>query len=135
MRNDSYTWPSHATLRFHSNSETEPWRLKTYVALRSKKYDGSNSSSTNVRYGDFPLSELLVGVDEHIITSCSAYFGYVCNGNVNAAFSRSISRAKPNDNLMIEEPFNCDKVRYGIYSTGIIARLKQSNQSTKVKHN
>jgi len=95
-------------LRFHPALQTSPERLQKYVELCSERYDGSNSFLTTVRYGDIALSELRVGVDEPIFTSCSSYFGYVCNGNVNAASSRSISRAKPNDNLMIEEPFNSD---------------------------
>ncbi|OLY45702.1 hypothetical protein PEB0150_015140 [Bartonella apis] len=56
----------------------------------------------------FPLGELRVGVDKTIFTSSSAYFGSVYNDNVNAAFSKSIFRAKPNDNLMTEELCNRD---------------------------
>lgn len=61
-----------------------------------------------MRYGDIPSSELRTGVDEPIFTSCSSYFGYVYTSNVNAASSRSISRAKLDDNLMTEELFNRD---------------------------
>jgi len=82
--------------------------LKTYIELRSERYDSSDSSSTSVRYGDIPLSGRRVGVDEPIFISCSGYFGYISNDNVNAASSRSISRSKTHDNLMTEELFNCD---------------------------
>ncbi|WLT09672.1 hypothetical protein RAM19_05945 [Bartonella apihabitans] len=95
-------------LHFHPALQTSPERLQKYVELCSERYDGSNSFLTTVRYGHIPLSELRVGVDEPIFTSCSSYFGYVYNGNVNAASSRSSSRSKPHDNLMIEEPFNCN---------------------------
>jgi len=95
-------------LRFHTVSRTEPECLKTYVELCSEWYRISNSSSTTVRYGDIPLSELRVGVDEPIFTSCSSYFGYVYNGNVNATSRRSSSCSKPHDNLMTEELFNRD---------------------------
>ena len=67
-----------------------------------------NSFSTSLRYGDALLSGRRLGVDEPIVTSYSSYFGYVYNGNVNAASSRSSSRSKPHDNLMTEELFNCD---------------------------
>ncbi|MBI0162592.1 hypothetical protein H3V17_02885 [Bartonella sp. M0283] len=98
---DSYKWLYHVTLRFHTVSRTELERLQKYVELCSERYDGSNSSSTSVRYGDALLSRLRLAVDEPIFTSCSGNFGYVYNGNVNAASSRSIFRAKLDDNLMV----------------------------------
>ena len=96
------------TLRFHTVSETQTECLKTYVELCSEWQDDSNSSSTSLRYGDALLSGLRLAVDEPIFTSCSSYFGYVYNGNVNAASSRSSSRSKTHDNLMTEELFNHD---------------------------
>jgi len=71
-------------LRFHTNSETETWRLKTYIELRSERYDSSDSSSTNMRYAYIPLGGHRLGVDEPIVTIYSSYFGYVYNDNVNA---------------------------------------------------
>ena len=67
-----------------------------------------NSFSTSLRYGDALLSGLRLAVDDPLFISCSDNFDYVYNDNVNAASSRSISRAKPNDNLMTEELFNRD---------------------------
>ena len=95
-------------LRFHTVSRTEPECLKTYVELCSEWQDDSNSSSTSLRYGDALLSGLRLAVDEPIFTSCSSYFGYVYNGNVNATSRRSSSCSKPHDNLMTEELFNRD---------------------------
>ena len=108
LQNDSYRWLYHVNLRFHLASETQPGCLKTYVELCSEWQDDSNSSSTSLRYGDALLSGLRLAVDEPIFTSCSSYFGYVYNGNVNAASSRSSSRSKTHDNLMTEELFNHD---------------------------
>ena len=96
------------TLRFHTVSETQPECLKTYVELCSEWQGDSKSSSTSVRYGDALLSGLRTGVDEPLFTSWSGYFGYVYNGNVNAASSRSIFRAKLDANLMTEELCNRD---------------------------
>ena len=108
MRNDRWKWFSCTTLHFHPPSQTEPECLKTYIELRSERYDSSDSSSTNMRYAYIPLGGRRLGVDEPIVTSYSSYFGYVYNGNVNAASSRSSSRSKTHDNLMTEELFNCD---------------------------
>ncbi|CAM1638809.1 Porin [Bartonella apis] len=108
LQNDSYRWLYHVNLRFHLASETQPGCLKTYVELCSEWQDDSNSSSTSVRYGGALLSGLRTGVDEPLFTSWSGYFGYVYNDNINASSSRSISRGKVNDNLMIEELFNHD---------------------------
>ena len=108
LQNDSYRWLYHVNLRFYLASETQPGCLKTYVELCSEWQDDSNSSSTSVRYGYIGLGGLRTGVDESIVTSYSSYFGYVYNGNVNAASSRSSSRSKTHDNLMTEELFNCD---------------------------
>ena len=82
--------------------------MKTYIELCSERYDGSNSFLTTVRYGDIALSGLRTDVDDPLFISCSDYFGYVYNGNVNAASSRSISRSTTHDNLMTEELFNHD---------------------------
>ena len=82
--------------------------MKTYVELCSEKYDGSKFSSTNMRYSDIPSSGLRLAVDERLFISCSDYFVYIYNDNVNAASSRSSSRSKTHDNLMTEELFNCD---------------------------
>ena len=108
LQNDSYRWLYHVNLRFYLASETQPGCLKTYVELCSEWQDDSNSSSTSVRYGYIGLGGLRTGVDESIVTSYSSYFGYVYNGNVNAASSRSSSRSKTHDNLMTEELFNHD---------------------------
>lgn len=54
-----------------------------------------NSFSTSLRYGDALLSGLRLAVDERLFISCSDYFDYVYNDNVNADSSKkSISRAK-----------------------------------------
>ena len=82
------------TLRFHLASETQPECLKTYLELCSEWQDDSNSSSTSVRYGDALLSGLRTGVDDPLFISCSDNFDYVYTSNVNAASSKSISRAK-----------------------------------------
>ena len=84
LQNDSYTWPSCATLRFHLASETEPECLKTYAKLCSEWYDIPNSFSKSVRYCDALLSGLRLAVNEPIVTNCSGYFSYVYNDNVNA---------------------------------------------------
>ena len=67
-----------------------------------------NSFSTSLRYGDALLNGLRTGVDDPLFISCSDYFGYIYNDNVNAASSRSSSRSKTHDNLMTEELFNHD---------------------------
>ena len=53
-----------------------------------------NSFSTSLRYGDALLSGLRTGVDDPLFISCSDNFDYVYTSNVNAASSKSISRAK-----------------------------------------
>ena len=108
MRNDRWKWFSCTTLHFHPASQTEPECLKTYIELRSERYDSSDSSSTNMRYAYIPLGGRGLGVDERLFISCSDYFVYIYNDNVNADSSKSIFRAKLDDNLMTEELCNRD---------------------------
>ena len=63
-------------------SETELGTLKTHIELRSDFDDGTDSSSSQLRFGYIELGGLHIGVDESALNTFFDYYGDFINDDV-----------------------------------------------------
>ncbi|OLY46835.1 Porin subfamily protein [Bartonella apis] len=81
---DMKTWRDEvrAHLLVATASETELGTLKTHIELRSDFDDGSDASSSELRFGYIDLGGLHIGVDESALNTFFDYYGNFINDDV-----------------------------------------------------